>query len=221
MYKFLFITILTTLLNAHNPIPYAALGDIIYDNVQKIEGLKDMESYAVYKDDIEKYIQDVEQTKAKGYELQKTSSGSLKREYLNKLRELSKKNDYYLRSINTQYHDAMKNNNYELFSKIINSDLIDTKKHKEEIIDYYYKNQDKIDKTGVIEAFLDESARLKALKEAQKKRHKIKKELEAEKIKRIRENDKAARKKLEEDLQKDLSNKKAEIGKVQIRELSN
>jgi len=221
MYKLFLITLFTTILYAANPTPYAVLGDIIYNNVDKIEGLKALESYKIYEDDIDQYVRNVDQTKEEGYKLQKSSTSVSKKEYLNKLRALSKQNDFYLRSINVHYNDAMKNGNYELFSQIINSELIDTQSHKKEIIDYYYSHQDKISKEGVIDAFLQEDARLKALKDAQKRNYKTKKQLEEEKIKRIRENDKLARQKLEESLQKDLNKKKEEIRKVQIRELSN
>ena len=220
MQKLLFITLLTTFLYANNPLPYAALGDVIYDNVETIAHLKTIESYDVYKDDIEKYVSDVQATKEMGYELQKKTSNILKKEYLNKLRELSKKNDYYLRSIQTNYKESMKNNNYKLFSQIINNKLIDVQKHKKEIIDYYYAHQDNIDKEGVIEDLLNEDAKLRALKEAQKKHYKTKKQLEAERIQRIRENDRAERLKIEEDLEKDLNKKKEEIRKLQIKELS-
>jgi len=220
MYKLLFITFIATILSAHNPLPYAALGNIIYDNAEKIQQLTDIDAYNVYKDDIEQYLKDLKVTKVLGYKLEKESASSLKKKYLNSLRRLSKKNDYYLRSINTQYNEAMKSKNYKLFLQIINKKLINIKKHKKEIIDYYYTNQENIDKSGVIDELLKEDARLKALKESQKRRYKTKKELEAEKIKRIRENDKLARQKLEAELQKDLINKKEKIREIQKRELA-
>lgn len=221
MYKLILITLLTTLLNAHNPKPYAVLGDVIYNNVNNIESLKQIESYSLYLDDIEKYVTAVHETKEEGYTLEKSATSKLKKEYLNKLRALSKTNDYYLRSIKNQYKESMKKDNFKLFSQIINSGLIDTNKNKKEIIDYYYKNKEQIDSTGIIDKLLEEDARLKRQKESEKKRYKTKKQLQEEKIKRIRENDKAQQKKLEEDLQKDVDNKKEQIRKVQKRELAN
>lgn len=219
MYKLILITLMTTFLSAHNPNPYAALGDVIYDNVSNIESLKQIDSYRLYADDIDKYVSEVDEAKIQGYELEKAATSKTKNEYLNRLRTLSKTNDYFLRSINKQYKESMKKDDYKLFLQIINSGLINTQKKKKEIINYYYKNKENIDSTGVIDTFLEEDAKLRLKKDRQKKHYKAKKQLEAEKIKRIRDNDKAAQKKLEEDLQKDLNTKKAEIRKIQREEL--
>ncbi|MDQ7068936.1 MAG: hypothetical protein Q9M40_13755 [Sulfurimonas sp.] len=221
MYKLILITLLTTFLSANNPKPYAVLGDVIYDNLSKIESLKQLDTYKLYENDIDEYVKEVSDAKKQGFSLEKSSTSKERKEYLNKLRKLSKTNDYFLRSINSQYKESMKNSDYELFSEIINSKLIDTEANKKEIIDYYYKNKEFINSEGVIDNFLKEDARLKALKEAQKKYYKTKKQLEAEKIKRIRENDKTQQKKLEAELQNDLNKKKEEIRKTQKRELSN
>ncbi|MDQ7042565.1 MAG: hypothetical protein Q9M34_03440 [Sulfurimonas sp.] len=221
MYKLILITLLTTFLSANNPKPYAVLGDVIYDNLSKIESLKQLDTYKLYENDIDEYVKKVSDAKKQGFSLEKSSTSKERKEYLNKLRKLSKTNDYFLRSINSQYKESMKNSDYELFSEIINSKLIDTEANKKEIIDYYYKNKEFINSEGVIDEFLKEDARLKALKEAQKKYYKTKKQLEAEKIKRIRENDKTQQKKLEAELQNDLNKKKEEIRKTQKRELSN
>lgn len=219
MYKLILITLMTTFLSAHNPNPYAALGDVIYDNVSNIESLKQIDSYRLYADDIDKYVSEVDEAKIQGYELEKAATSKTKNDYLNRLRTLSKTNDYFLRSINNKYKESMKKDDYKLFLQIINSGLINTQKKKKEIINYYYKNKENIDSTGVIDTFLEEDAKLRLKKDRQKKHYKTKKQLEAEKIKRIRENDKAAQKKLEEDLQKDLNTKKAEIRKIQRKEL--
>jgi len=219
MYKLILITLMTTFLSAHNPNPYAALGDVIYDNVSNIESLKQIDSYRLYADDIDKYVSEVDEAKTQGYELEKAATSKTKNDYLNRLRTLSKTNDYFLRSINNKYKESMKKDDYKLFLQIINSGLINTQKKKKEIINYYYKNKENIDSTGVIDTFLEEDAKLRLKKDRQKKHYKTKKQLEAEKIKRIRENDKAAQKKLEEDLQKDLNTKKAEIRKIQRKEL--
>ncbi|CAI6146547.1 MAG: hypothetical protein SPLUMA1_SPLUMAMAG1_00306 [uncultured Sulfurimonas sp.] len=219
MYKLILITLMTTFLSAHNPNPYAALGDVIYDNVSNIESLKQIDSYRLYADDIDKYVSEVDEAKIQGYELEKAATSKTKNEYLNRLRTLSKTNDYFLRSINKQYKESMKKDDYKLFLQIINSGLINTQKKKKEIINYYYKNKENIDSTGVIDTFLEEDAKLRLKKDVQKKHYQTKKQLEAEKIKRIRDNDKAAQKKLEEDLQKDLNTKKAEIRKIQREEL--
>ena len=220
MYKLLLLTFMLTLLSASNPKPYAALGNIIYDNVQRIGTLQTLSSHELYRDDISKYVQEVEVTKEQGYALEVGNAKISKKEYLIKLRKLSKTNDYFLRSIKTSYENSMHTNNYDLFSEIINCDLIDTEKNKDEIINYYYEHQEDINASGVIEDFLDEDAKLKALKDSQKKKYKTKKMLEEEKISRIRSNDKKSREDLEVKLQNDLKDKKLEIRENQKKELS-
>lgn len=221
MYKLLLLTLMLTSLYSNNPKPYAALGNVIYDNVDKIESLKKLPSYELYKSDIAEYIEEVALAKKEGFSLETGSAKISKKDYLIKLRKLSKTNDYYLRGIKSNYKSSMDTNNYELFSEIINCGLIDTDKNKDEIIDYYYKHQEDINASGVIEDFLNHDAALKALKESQKKKYKTKKMLEEEKIKRIRDKDKKTQEKLEMKLQNELQDKKLKIREDQKKELAN
>lgn len=223
-----FISILLLLLftdfvyaSSLNPMPYAALGDVIYNNVSKVESLKNIPTYKLYEKDINKYLKEVALAKEEGFALEKNSLSTSKKTYLNKLRKLSKQNDNYLREIKNLYKLSMQNNKYSEFSQIINSNLIDTQANKQEIIDYYYLHSDEINSSGVIDDFLEEDAALKALKDAQRKKRKSKKELQEEKIKRIRALDMQEKKKLELQLQKDLMQKKLKIRENQKKELSN
>jgi hypothetical protein len=210
-----------TFLSANNPKPYAVLGDVIYNNVEKIKSLENLNSYKEYKNDIAKYVEEVNATKNEGFKLELGKANISKKEYLVELRKLSKLNDYFLRSVKTNYKNSMDSNNYNLFSEIINSGLIDTKKNIHEIVDYYYKHKEDINSTGIIEKLLNDDAKLKALKEAERRRHKTKKMLEEEKIKRIRAEDKEAQRALELKLQKELENKKLKIREEQKKELAN
>ena len=225
MYKIIILTILTTFAFAQDsfkdfPKPYAALGDVIYSNVYKIEKLKNINGFELFKEDITKYVDEVEVAKEEGYKLEEKQAGVTKRDYLNSLRKLSKKNDFYLRTIKNGYISSMKTNNYEQFSQIINSELIDVNSSKKIIIDYYYKHEEDINASGVIEIFLNEDAKLKALKDAQRKKYKSRKTLQEEKIQRMRETDKQAKIDLENKLQDDLVQKKLEIRENQKKELS-
>jgi hypothetical protein len=221
MYKLLLIILTFTFLSANNPKPYAALGDVIYNNVDKIEALSYLDSYSLYAKEIDTYVSEVKEAKVEGIKLEMGEPSISKKDYLNRLRKLSKTNDYFVRGIRSNFKNSMSTNNYKLFSVVINSGLMDTEKHKNEIIDYYYKHQDQIDPKGVIEEFLNKDAKLKALKEAQRRKYKTKKMLEEEKIKRIRAEDKEAQKALELKLQKELENKKLKIREEQKKELAN
>jgi len=220
MYKILIISILATLLSASNPKIYAALGDVIYDNADNIEKLQNLEVYSDRASEIKEYIEEVNSTKEIGFKIELDRVKPDKKEYLIKLRELSKLNDSFVRSAKANYKNSLKNNNSLVFSQMINSGFIDTVKNKEEIIDYYFLHSDDINASGVIQSYLDEDIRLKAKRDALAKKYKSKKMREAEKIKRIRENDKEAQEKLEKMLQDEVNKKKIEIREHQKKELT-
>ena len=209
----------TLILFAQNPKVYAALGDVIYNNVDKISNLKKIEEYKQYTEKINKYIKNVKQTKKDGFDIESGKRHIDKKEYLNRLRTLSQSNDFFVRSVKKNFSKSMKENNNQLFSKIVNSSLLNTKKNKNIIINYYYKNMDDINASGVIQTFLDKDAELKKLKDAQRKKYKTKKMLEEEKINRIRKNDILKQEELEKKLQDEVQRKKIEIREEQQKNL--
>ena len=217
---FIYFLLLTTLLYAQNPIAFAALGDVIYDNVDKIEKLKNIDEYKIYDEKIDKYVKDVKKAKEEGFALENGSTAVTRKAYLNKLRSLAKTNDFFVRSVASSYDAAKRDQNSRLFSEIINTGLLDTDERKKEIIDYYFAHAQDMNTTGLIQSYLDEDAKLRAKKEAQLKRYKSKKEREAERIRQIRENDKREKERLEKKLQEELQKKKEEIREYQKEELS-
>lgn len=219
MYKIIFITILATLLSAQNPKPYSSLGNAIYDNVEYIIILRDMKINQVYIQGIDTYINDVSKAKKYGYELELGQSDISKKEYLKKLRELSKKNSYFLQNINNYYKTVITKDDCSAFLNIIDSGLIDISKHKKEILNYYYKNYKDIDANEIIRTLLDEKDKSDIQNEKRKKHLKIKRTKEEAKIIRIRKEDKKRAKKLEMKLQKELEQKKLQIREEQKREL--
>jgi hypothetical protein len=220
MRNFFLILLFSTLLFAQNPRAFAALGDVIFNNADKIEKLKDIDEYKIYDKKIDKYVADVKKAKKDGFALVNGSKNITKLEYLNELRKLAKTNDFFVRSVDAFYESSKKEQNSRLFSQIINSGLFDTKEHKKEIINYYFAHQEDMNTTGVIQSYLDEDAKLRAKREAQQRRIKSKKEREAERIRRIREEDKRQKERLEKRLQEELQKKKEEIREYQKEELS-
>jgi hypothetical protein len=218
MKKILILFLFVAILNAKNPLVYASLGDVIYDNVSKIESLKEIEEYSVFKEKIETYVQEVSALKKYGFLIENGESSASSKVYLEKLRELSKTNDFFVRDAKLSYLNAMDNENFILFSVIINSGLIDIQANKSQIKEYYYAHSNDINTTGVIQQILDEDALL--LQKNQSKQYKSKKESEAEKIRRIREKDKERRESIQRSLEEEVSRKKAQILQEQVRELA-
>ncbi|WP_457743637.1 hypothetical protein [Sulfurimonas sp.] len=220
MYKFiLFLCLSITVLYASNPLMYAVLGDKIYNNLDNIKKLTTIGDYYLYQDDINKYIVDVNKAKAIGLSLDENSSPKERKAYLKELRELSSENDYYTRLATTSLYTSMQNGNSLLFTKIINSGLINTQENKKVILDYYFAHQNDINTTGVIDLYLKEDKELKAKREASAKKLITKKMKEEQRIKRIRKDDEIQQLKLEKRLDKAVEKKKKEIRKEQKKEL--
>jgi len=220
MYKIILFFFLTTLLLAKNPEPFAALGDVIYNNAPKIEKLKKIGAFKSYAKEIDDYVQRVNKVKKEGFVLEYNTTPKRRSNYLVKLRELAKKNDYFTHMVELFYKNALETENSDLFSKLINSGLLDTDEHKKEIINYYFAHQAEINPHGLIQSYLDEDAKLRAKREAQRKRYMSKKEREALRIKEIRERDRRQKELLEKRLDEELKEKKKEIREYQKKELS-
>ena len=221
MYKILLIALLTTFLNAENanPKPYSSLGNVLYDNYEKIGHMTKVNAFKIYSKDINDYIADVIATKQMGFSLEMGAEGVYRKDYLDTLRELSKRNDTLLRTIESGYRDSIENEDSQTFLQIVNNELIDIQKNKNEIISYYIDHSEDINSTGALKELIKKNDKIRADREAQRKRYKTKKMLEEERIKRIRLEDKVAKEKLEERLEKDLERKKLEIRNKQKEEL--
>jgi len=219
MIKILILLFYFNLLNAANPNLYSALGDVIYNNVSKIEQLKTIPEYAPYTQEIVSYTQDVAKAKELAFAIERGEAESDKKEYLTSLRKLSKENDFFVRSAEINYKKSLEEKNTKLFSSLINSGLIDTQKRKDEIMSFYFENHEDINASGVIEDYLEEDAKLKKLRDAHLASYKTKKMREEQRIKRFRERDMQAQKELEERLEAEVKKKKLQIRENQKSEL--
>ncbi len=220
MYKFLIIFFFCfSSLYAINPKAYASLGDKIYNNAQNIKKLTTIGDYYLYVDDINAYLTRVNIAKEEGLMLDENSSADERKKYLEKLRELSSLNDYYVHMAETSLKNAMQNGDSLLFSKIINTGLIDLKEHKKEILNYYYVHSNEVKADGVIKDFFDTSSELERKRKAKERKERLKKLHEKEKIERLRQRDKQRQLELEKSLDKAVEKKKMEIRKEQKEEL--
>ncbi len=220
MYKTLFLILLFSIaLYAKNPYPFAALGDVIYENADKVQKLKNIDGFSIYNEKIQKYLKDVKRAKEEGFALEAGKKKD-KKAYLNKLRALAKEYGLFRRSVEVSFQDALKDKNVKLVEQLINSGLLDTNRYKKEILDFYFNHVGKMSTKGLIESYLDEDAKLRKKREAQRKRYLSKKQRELERIKRIRKKDKLEQERLEKQLQEELIQKKKEIQEYQKKELS-
>ena len=215
--KILLLTFLITVqIFALNPKVYAALGDKIYNNMNHIKDLKDIKEFKVYKSEIQEYYFNVNAVKALGFMLDKGDPSVSKRDYLKKLRLLSKTNDFFIETVNAAFKKAINDENSKLFLETVKSGLVDTRKNKNLIKKYYYKHKDEIDIRGsVIQDFVDEDIRNKK----PVYRGPTKEELQKAKIERIRAKDKAKQEAIAKSIEEELAKKKKKIREDQKKEL--
>ncbi|WP_294963220.1 hypothetical protein [Sulfurimonas sp.] len=220
MIKLLILSLLSTLLIAQNPKVYSALGDVIYNNVENIEKLKNITYYSEFEEKIDSYVKDVYKAKDIGYEIESGNKKVDKKQYLQTIRQLSKINDFFYRLIVKSYKSSIIDQDNLFFSKIINSGMIDTKKNKDEILEYYFAHSYDMNSSGVIQKYLDEDKKLKQKQTVSKKQTLSKKQIQDAKIKRIREKDKAKQESIQKTLEDELIKKKSDIRKEQVEELT-
>jgi len=219
MLKILFLSIFSTLLFSSNPIVYAQLGDVIYNNVQSIHSLKSIQCFKAQYKEIDAYVSKVDNTKAIGFAIENGNQLFDKKDYLQTLRTLSKKNDKFMRSANTTFVQSLENEDSKLFAQLVNSGLIDTKKYKKEILTYYYGHEEDMNVTDLIESYIEEDKKHGLSTKKYSQYLKAKKRKEKEKIHRIRKQDIYDQKRLEKKLNDEVKRKKQEIQKEKNKEL--
>jgi len=216
MKKILIISLLATLLLANNPRIYSVIGDDVYDNVKAIENLMLLSQYQFEQNKIDKYIYDVKISKQNGFNIESGNKEVSPKEYLNKLRELSKLNAYFIRNIYATFELSVKKENSQLFSEMLNSNLLDTANREKEIMNYYIKHQDEVKINPIIQSLLDKNAALEKRRDAWALRDKRK---ELARVKRIRDKDKSEQDKMDKSLSEEVIQKKKDIRSHQKKEL--
>ncbi|MFA6192317.1 MAG: hypothetical protein WC665_08200 [Sulfurimonas sp.] len=217
MIRIIILCVISTLLLAQNPKTYSSLGDIQFDNSINIEKLKEIDIYAQYGEKINKYLNDIKSVKEFGFEVDKTDNSDEKKRYLQSLRELSKTNDFFVKSVNSNFFSSIKNSNTKLFLQMVNSKMLDTEKNRSEIMKYYNLHSDEITPFDIMQDFLATDKKVQnnvPAKKSEKKR-------QEEKISRIRESDRINQETIEQSLEEEAAKKKKIINDEKIKQLSN
>ncbi len=202
------------------PKVYSALGNGIYYNVDKIAKLKYIKPYYSYVLKIDNYVYDVKKAKQLGFDIETGYKAEEKANYLNEIRKLSKINDFFKKSVEGNFKASILNKDSEVFSQIINNGLVDTLKYRDKILLYYETHSDDINSTGVIQEFLDDDERIRKSRKSKKVVNR-KKESQEQKIKRLRDNDRARQEAIYKALEEKLMKTKREIRREQIKQLAN
>jgi len=135
---FLLFFLCSFLVYAKTPTVFKDFGDPLYANALKLEKLKEFP--VISKEKLDSYLKKVEEVKRFGNTLLE-SDEKAKEKYFEDLRELAKQNDIYVDQARELFKQAFDKNNVEIFSKILESGLIDIKRNEEKIFEFYKKNK--------------------------------------------------------------------------------
>lgn len=218
MKKIVILALLSLTLFAKNPSVYSQLGDTIYNNSVAIEKLAEVEEFSHYKKEIQEYIKDLNAAKKDGFAIDSGDRSVDDALYLQKLRELYKKDRNFIRIAKISFEESMQNDNVTLFEQLINSGTVELDEHKESIVKFYAMHKDEISLSREPKLFIEgEMQKRKGAVEAREAA--AKRGSEAERIRWIREKDKEREKRKNKLLEEELHQQKREIREYQKEEL--
>jgi len=226
MKKYLLLFTLSLSLFAQNPKSFAALGDVIYDDVVKFEKLKEMASMQEYRTAIDAYILSAGEIKKMGFAIdaenakEDKSSALDGKEYLQALRKLSTEHDAIIDSSRTRFKEAMSDEDSETINGMIDYGVIVIEDYKDELIRYYEEFGEDQNLSSLEVMYAEHINSLKAdvnataLSNAQREAR----ENEA-RIKRMRAQDKAKTDALEKSVEEEKAREKKKVLNEQKKEL--
>lgn len=209
-----FLLSLSILVFGDNPKVYSSLGDSIYNSVDKVVKLKTVESFTQYSQDIDSYKVNVNELKKIGFSLDNSVDILAQEKYLSSLRKLDKEYYFYLRESYRVLNNSIENEDTKTFDALLQTDLIDINHNKKNILKFYAEHKAKITLTPSMNEIL--------VKERQKKlkTNNLQRNIEQDRVNRIRQSSKRKEENLEKKLQEENQKKKLEIRNKQKEELS-
>ena len=137
MKKYLLLLTLSLTLFAQNPKSFAALGDVIYDDVEKFENLKGLASMQDFQTSIDAYIVSANAAKKMGFSLDAKEGSIDGKSYLKELRKLSIERDAIVLSSRDRFKEAMADEDGVTINAMVGYGIIDSENYKSELINYY------------------------------------------------------------------------------------
>ncbi len=220
MKKYLFLFFTTLLLFAENPNSFAALGDVIFDNVDTFEKLESLPVMAPYYKETSAYIREAKRVKKMGFALDAKEDGVVPKEYLAALRKLSAQHDKVIQLSRNTFKEAIENEDTTTVNYMVVNGIIDPENYRSELINFYEEFGEDNNLSGIelmyevyVEATTDDSnvtRESQAAREAREKR---------ENIKRFEATLKARDKALEESVAEEKTREKEKVLATQKEEL--
>ncbi len=137
MKRYLLLLTVTLSLLAQNPKSFAALGDVIYDDIAKFEKLKQIASMHEFAADIDSYIALAKQTQKIGFAIDAKDSAVDAKQYLKALRQLSTEHDAIIVSSRARFKEAMSDEDGVTINAMIHCGVIKIDDYEDALIRYY------------------------------------------------------------------------------------
>jgi len=137
MKKYILLLSLSLSLFAQNPKAFAALGDVIYNDVDKFEALKNMASMQDTKMSIDSYIDSAKSAKKMGHALDSKTGGIDSKSYLKVLRELSIERDAIISSSRDRFKEAIADEDGVTVNGMVANGVINAESYEKELLNYY------------------------------------------------------------------------------------
>ncbi len=217
MKKYLLLLTLSLSLFAQNPKSFAALGDVIYDDVDKFEKLKEMPSMQEFRSEIDNYIASASETKKMGFSVDAKDPSVNGKAYLKALRELSTEHDTIIMDSRNRFKEAMSDEDSETINQMIDYGVVDPEDYKDALIRYYEEfgeDQNLSSLNDLYTQYLKNSDKSVDLSASQKEVR----ENEA-RVKRMRAQDKAQKEALAASVKEEKEREKKKVLNEQKKEL--
>ncbi len=226
MKKYVLLLTLTLTLFAQNPKSFAALGDVLYNDINKFENLKEMASMQEYKTAIDAYIVSAKETKKMGFAIDIENAKDDKdatvdgKEYLKALRNLSTEHDTIIDNSRTRFEEAMGDEDSETINGMINYGVIEVEDYQDKLIRYYDEFGEDQNLSSLVTMYAEHMASLNKDNNATQLTNVQREARENEaRIKRMRAQDKAKTEALEKSVEEEKVREKKKVLNEQKKEL--
>jgi len=137
MKKLLLTLLISVPMYAQNPVIFAALGDVIYNDADKFGQLADLTIMHDYKPVIDDYLESVEKSKKMGFAVDSNDTAIDAKGYLKELRLLSTKHDAIVLNAQKRFEEAMQDEDSETITNMIKIGIVNPQEYKNQLIQYY------------------------------------------------------------------------------------
>jgi len=136
--KLLFILLTLSLaLWAKNPLSFATLGDVVYNDAKKFDEIKELEAMHDIRVAINNYIKLANDTKKLGFSVDNKEKGVDAKGYLKRLRTLSAEHDVIITQVRKRFSEAMSDEDSHTVNTMVEHGVIDPVNYEKELVTYY------------------------------------------------------------------------------------